>query len=146
MTLVRWEPRHAFGLRREFDSLIDSFWGGWGDRNGTPGAWHPRVDVSETEDAYVVHADLPGMGREDISVTFKEHVLRIEGEKVRTSDEKDKGSYRSERAFGRFSRAFTLPATVNADKISASYKEGVLSLTIPKAEVAKPKQIEVKVA
>ena len=145
MTLVKWEPRHAFDLRREFDSLIDSFWGSWGDGNGTPGAWHPRVDVSETEDAYVVHADLPGIDRKDISVTLKENVLRIEGEKKRTSEE-DKGFYRSERAFGRFSRSFRLPSALDADKISASYKEGVLSLTIPKAEVAKPKQIEVKVA
>ncbi len=146
MTLVKWEPRHAFALRREFDSMIDTFWGSWGDRNGTPGGWHPRTDVSETEDAYVVHADLPGMDREDISVTFKENVLKIEGEKKRTSEEKDKSFFRSERAFGRFSRSFRLPSTVDVGKISASYKEGVLSLTVPKAEVAKPKQIEVKVA
>ena len=143
MRLVRWNPSAALSFGREFDELFGTV---CGNRGNSSGIWQPRVDVTENGSAFVLHAELPGLSREDISVKVKDDVLTIEGEKVRSSEEDDTGAYRSERAYGKFSRSFKLSAKVNAESISAVHKDGVLSLTLPKAEVAKPKEIEVVAA
>ena len=148
MTLMRWQPREALRLRREIDELARTFWGdrGDGNGNGSEAAWHPRVDVSEAEDGFTVHAELPGVSREDVKVRLEDGVLTIEGEKRNASEEKEKGACRTERTYGRFHRSFKLSSEVDADKISAVHKDGVLTLSLPKAEAARPKEIEVKVA
>ena len=143
MRLVRWNPRAAVNFGREFDELFDTV---WGTRGNGSGVWHPRVDVTEKENAFVLHAELPGLSREDISVTVKDNLLTIEGEKRRSAEDEDNGSYRSERTYGKFSRSFKLSTNVTAEGISAVHKDGVLSLTLPKAEAAKPKEIEVVAA
>ena len=142
MALVRWEPRSVGDLRSEIDQLFDRFWRRSGETDGLPmAAWHPTVDVAERDDAYVITADLPGMNREDISVKVTDNALTLSGErKSETSDEK---AHRVERSYGRFSRSFALPSAVNEGEISAEYRNGVLTVALPKAEDTKPKQIPV---
>lgn len=110
------------------------------------GTWMPAVDIHETEDGYVVKADLPGMKREDIQIDLKDNTLQIKGEK-KFEEKVSKDNYiRTERAYGTFVRSFTLPHNVDPEKIKASYRDGVLELTLPKKEEAKPKQIKVEVS
>ena len=108
--------------------------------------WTPAFDVYEEKDNFIVKAELPGMKREDINVSLHDGNLIISGE--RQNEVKSEGTevYRAERFFGKFQRAVALPATVAADKVKAAYKDGILTITLPKSEEAKPKQIEVNVS
>lgn len=142
MTLVKWNPTT---LDREINNLIGNFRGDVGPPKTNTG-WHPKVDVAEFEDRYEVHADLPGLKKEDINVTLEKGVLTIEGEKKRSSETKADDYLRTERVYGKFSRTFNLGDSVDASKISAAYKDGVLTLGLPKSEVVKPKAIEVTVS
>lgn len=110
------------------------------------GSWSPVVDIYDKGNEVVIHAELPGMKKEDIDIRVENNILTIRGKKERKEEVKEEGYYRSERAYGTFSRSFSLPNTVDVKKIGAEYKDGVLSLTLPKAEEAKPRQIEVKVS
>ena len=147
MAILRWEPRGLTDLRGEIDRLFDSF----GRREG-PGepaslaAWRPTADVAERHDVYVVTSDVPGVDREDIKVRLTNNVLTISGEKKAEREEKkEKENYHLiERSYGSFSRSFHLPTDVQEGKISAEFKDGVLTVTLPKAEKAKAKEIEVK--
>ncbi len=105
--------------------------------------WSPRVDVEETAEAIVVHADLPGIEKNDLKVNLENNLLTIRGERKSEREEKGKNYYRSERAFGTFQRTFTLSERVKADGIQADYKNGVLTVTLPKADEAKPREISV---
>jgi HSP20 family protein len=140
MTLVRWNPVRELASM-EIDRLNRMF----EDIYGNVRAWVPAVDIYETHaHEYVIKAELPEMKREDIAVTFEQNVLTISGER-KASFEDDNGTYhRSERAEGRFTRSFTLPATVDAARVSATYKDGVLTVRVPQREEAKPKQISVE--
>jgi HSP20 family protein len=138
MTLVRWNPARELAsmeidrLNRMFEDLY---------ANGR--AWAPAVDVVETPDReFIIKADLPEMKREDIKITFENNVLTLSGER---KSEHAEGLHRSERFHGQFTRSFTLPATVDGNRISAAYKDGVLTVRVPQSEEAKPKQIEVTV-
>lgn len=108
--------------------------------------WAPSVDIEEQEDKYLIKADLPGVEKKDIEVKYENGVLSIRGEK-KTEKETGKGTkqHRTERFHGTFARSFTLPDAVKADQVDASYKDGVLTLSIPKQEEAKPKSIDIKV-
>jgi HSP20 family protein len=109
--------------------------------------WSPSVDLYEDKDKFIIRAELPGMRREDIEVTASGDTLTISGEKKHEEQVKeDRDTYRAERFFGRFQRTITLPAPMDTSKIQAQYKDGVLTITVPKAEEAKRKQIEVKVS
>ena len=107
--------------------------------------WTPTVDVSETEGEYVIKAELPEVKKEDVKVTLEDGVLTIQGERRYEQDEKTKKYHRIERSYGRFVRTFSVPESVDDGKVKAEYKEGVLTLSLPKAEKAKPRAIEVKV-
>ena len=141
MALVRWSPVGQLAgmeidrLNRMFSELYqDNFNRGW----------TPAVDIYETETREVViKAELPEMKREDISVTFENNVLTLKGERSLERDVKRDSFQRIERRYGSFSRSFTLPATVDAGQISASYKDGVLTIRLPQREEAKAKQITV---
>lgn len=141
MAMVKWHPSR---LDREIDSLVKSFWGGNGLSGGT--GWNPRVDVSEHEDRYEVTAEVPGLSKEDVSVTLEKGVLTISGEKKRTTETNEDTFRHTERVYGKFSRSFNVGDRVAADKISAGYKDGVLTVTLPKAEEVKPKAIEVNIS
>ena len=106
--------------------------------------WTPALDIYEDKDKYVVKAELPGLKKEDIDVSLEGNTLTISGERKQEEEKEEGDTYRSERYFGRFQRTVTLPAAVDASKIQATYKDGVLTVTVPKTEEAKPKQIEVK--
>lgn len=108
--------------------------------------WFPAMDLREDKDQLTVTAELPGMKKEDINVSLHENTLIVSGEKKCEEEEKRGENYRSERCYGRFHRSITLPWTVEAGKIDASYHDGVLTITLPKSEQAKPKQIAVKVS
>jgi len=108
--------------------------------------WTPAFDVYEEKDNYVVKAELPGMKREDINVSIQGGDLVISGERKSETTNERAEVYRSERYFGKFQRAVSLPTTVSPANVRAEYKDGVLTITLPKSEEAKPKQIEVKVS
>ena len=141
MTIVKWNPQRSVfdDIDSWFDMVAPNF------KNETNDNWEPSFDISDNDTAYKITVDLPGVDKKDISVTFEKNILKIEGEKKQIPKEKEKNYYQSERTFGHFSRSFRLPATVEAENISASYRKGVLSLTVPKAEVSKPKQIDINV-
>ena len=142
MTLVKWNPR---ALDREINSLVKTFWGAPSFPAGR-GGWNPRVDVAEHDDRYEGQAELPGRTKDDVTVTLKDGVLTLEGEKKQATDSSEDGYRRSERVYGKFSRSFNLGDRVAAEKISAAYKDGVLTVALPKAEEVKPKAIEVEIA
>lgn len=105
--------------------------------------WHPAVDVKETEEAFTLHAELPGLSKEDIQITLEDNVLRLAGERRFEKDEEKDNYHRIERAYGSFSRSFTLGSGIDSTKVSANFKDGVLTLTVPKAEESKPRQISI---
>ena len=114
------------------------------DEDLVSGTWVPAVDVAETQEKIVVRAEVPGMKQEDIQIEFENGLLTIRGER---KIEKSEGRtwHRVERVYGNFSRSFTLPRTVDAEKISAAYREGILEIDVPKKEEAKPKNIRIEV-
>ena len=111
-----------------------------------PTAWQPVVDIEETPEAYLVRAELPGMRLEDIKITVADNALSIRGEKRREEEKKGTTYHRVERVYGSFERSFSLSHAVAADKIEATYRDGVLDVSIPKAEEAKAREIQIKVA
>jgi HSP20 family protein len=146
MAIVRWSPfRDVVGLRDEMDRLFDNFFTRSGERGAFDTPWAPTVDIYETKDSVIIDAELPGIKQSDIEVNVSENMLTIKGEKKQEKDTKEENFYRVERVYGSFSRTFTLPVGVHADKIKAVYKDGVLKITLPKAEEVKPKQIPIEV-
>ena len=144
--IVEWKPfREVSRLRREMDRLWDEFFGP-GRRAFRPlGAeWAPAVDVSETADQVVIKAEVPGVEAKDIDISLSGDVLTIKGEKKSEREEKKENYHLVERSYGSFTRSLRMPAAVEADKIEANYKQGVLTVTCPKKEEAKPKAIEIK--
>lgn len=131
-------------LRDELDRLFD-FTMPTRD-SGLFGGWTPALDVYDEKDNFVVHLELPGLKKEDIDISLREGVLTVSGERKQENESKEGETFRSERYFGRFQRSVTLPSLVDANKVAASYKDGVLTITLPKAEEAKPRQIEVSVS
>jgi HSP20 family protein len=149
--LTRWQPaRELTRLRDEFDRMFDD-WPrflrrGAGDEEGLRGSWIPAVDIRETKDAIEVTAELPGIDAKDVDVSVQENVLTIRGERSREEVKEDETVHRIEREYGVFERSFTLPRSVEPEKIKAGYKDGVLSVSVPKREEAKPKAVKVEVS
>jgi HSP20 family protein len=146
MAIVRWEPRNRlFGYHRhhDFDRFFNSFLSG--ENADEERAWLPRVDIDEGGNEIVLRADLPGIDEKDIKVTLEDDVLTLRGERVDQEKQEGRDYHRLERRFGTFQRSFTLGVAVDAKKISADYKNGVLTVKLPKTEESKPKEIEIKV-
>jgi HSP20 family protein len=144
--VTRWEPQRGLTtLQDQINRLFgDSF-----DRTGEEGsltAWAPAVDIYETEHELVVKADLPDIDPKDLDIRVENNILTIRGERKFEKQVNEDKYLRVERSYGSFARSFTLANTVNAEAIKADYQNGVLTLTIPKREEAKPKQIKVNVA
>jgi HSP20 family protein len=144
--VTRWEPQRGLTtLQDQINRLFsDSF-----DRSGEEGsltAWAPAVDIYETEHELVVKADLPDIDPKDLDIRVENNILTIRGERKFEKQVNEDKYLRVERSYGSFARSFTLANTVNAEAIKADYQNGVLTLTIPKREEAKPKQIKVNVA
>jgi HSP20 family protein len=149
MAIVRWEPfRDLVSLQGRMNRLFDESFRGIGrnaEEDWAQGAWAPAVDIYEKNGNIVLKAELPGVEAKDVDVRVENNVLTLKGER-RFEEEVQKEDYqRVERAYGTFSRSFTLPSVVDTEKIKAEFKDGVLRMTLPKKEEAKPKQISINV-
>lgn len=143
MAIVKWRPmRDIFAVQDEMNRMFDSF---WGDRTSEDdGMLMPPVDVTEKDDRFSVSVELPGLKRDDIKLSLQNNVLTISGSKKRESESKDDRYHRIERSFGTFCRTINLASTVDASGTDAEFKEGILTVHLPKAEEAKPKEISIK--
>jgi HSP20 family protein len=132
MRLVRWDPFQD--LIRYRASTADAL------------GWAPPVDIFEKQDQLVLRAEVPGVQREDLDVRIENGVLTLEGERKQENDVAEGNAHLTERSYGSFTRSFSLPTTVDASKVAATYKDGVLEITVPKAETAKSKKVDIKAA
>lgn len=145
MNLIRWDPlQQLVAMSNRLNRTIN-------DPNAprfedTFGAWAPPVDIFEKDDHLVIRAEIPGVRREDMDVRIENGVLTLHGERKQETDIREENAHRMERVHGTFTRSFVLPTTVDAAKVTATYKDGVLEVSVPKADAAKPKQVEIKVA
>ncbi len=144
MTLVRWNPTRHRMLPTMFRLMNDFY----NDEYEDPSlaTWAPAVDIVEDKDEFLVTADLPGLTKKDININIKDNMLTISGERQSEIKDEKKNYCRTERSYGAFKRSFQLTDKVVADKISATFKDGVLTVNIPKAEESKPKSIDIKVS
>ena len=140
----RWTPyRRGWLSRLVGDGLFEPFPSDFGIE--TKEGFTPAVEISEDDEAYTINAELPGIDKKDVHIEVKDGVLTLRGERKHEHEEKEDGYFRTERSYGSFERSFALPEAADEEKIKASFNDGILTVTLPKGEVAKPKQIEVKV-
>lgn len=148
MSLIKWNPVNSMDLFRDFDSMLnDAFFRPSGPMRRPENVnWRPRIDVLEKETAYEVVAELPGMEKKNISVSVKDDVLTISGEKKLEKQKEEDNYFCCERSFGKFERSFRMADRIEAGKITAEYTDGVLKLTVPKIEAPEPasQKIEIK--
>ena len=152
--LIRWQRADSsglpafgrlFGFRDELDRLFENSLAGWSRGSQWLNAWNPAVDLYADKDNITVKIELPGMKKEDIAVSLQDGVLSVSGERKDEKKLENAETRRSERFVGSFQRVVALPAEVKGDQVKADYKDGILTVTLPKAEEAKPKQIQVNV-
>lgn len=145
--LSRTRNRNLNSLQNEIDRVFDRFFPSQEQEEETSSrqaVWRPRMDLIESDDAYRIRLDMPGLSKDDLTISYKDNELTVSGE--RTNDHREEGEefVRVERSFGHFRRSFTLPDSVDAENIQATYENGVLTLTVPKTERVKPRQIEIQ--
>jgi HSP20 family protein len=145
MSLIRWRPmRDLVDIQEEINRMFQDI-AGPSDAESRMSQLYPPADVLENKDSFIVRAELPGMKKEDVKVTLQNYVLIISGEKKREEEHKDQNVHRVERSYGTFHRTFELPVDVDSKNIQAEFKEGVLTLELPKVEEAKLKEIAINV-
>lgn len=146
--ITRWTPETDFvrnRLDRVFNQMLQDVWGNQLATEGVAGrTWTPAVDIKETEGALHFSLELPGLTKEDIEITLENSILTIAGERKFEKETKGEEYHRLERAYGTFSRSFTLPASIGTDKVDAKFENGVLQILLPKQEGAKPRKIAIK--
>ncbi|MGD1051959.1 MAG: Hsp20/alpha crystallin family protein [Solirubrobacteraceae bacterium] len=147
MALVRWEPlRELNTLQHEMNRLFGGF---FEQPAGQPGGlaparqWVPAMDLVETDGAYILRADLPGLTRDDVKIELEQNVLTISGERAAKHEQRTDGYYRIERASGSFARSLTLPSGIDADRIEATFADGVLEVRIPTPQQPRPRRVEI---
>ena len=151
MAVVRWDPtRELDSLQGERNRLFSSFFDAppktkGGNGNGTARRWIPSMDLVETQDHFVLKADLPGMSESDVNVELENNVLTISGERKTEQEEQQEGYYRLERATGAFSRSLSLPEGIDAEAVAADFDNGVLTVRIPKPAQVKPRKVKIGV-
>lgn len=128
----------GFFFNLPFSSLTET-------QSSLGGDWYPALDLLEEKNQYVLKADLPGIKKEDIKISFEHGVLRIDGERKSEAEHKDRQAHRIERSYGRFVRVINLGTDVDQNKIKANYKDGILEISVPKSEAAQPKSIDIQV-
>ena len=146
MNLVRWNPsREMPTLPGRFNRLFDDpfFRIGRMDDDSGLDTWNPAVDLYEKDDHFMITAELPGVDKNDVKIDLKDRLLTLSGERTYDNEVKEENYYRRERSYGKFQRAFTLPADVDSDKIMAELKDGVLRIEVPKPEEKKAKQVTI---
>lgn len=154
MSLVRWKPVQTLpfpsdlmSVQREINKMFENvFRGGILDEEtlGSAG-WVPAADVSENDNEFTLQLELPGVTKDDVRITMQDNAITIRGEKKQEKESRKGNAHRVERSYGSFERTFSLPAVVKSEKIEATFSNGILTVTLPKAEEARPKQVEVKV-
>ena len=153
MTLVKFNPvRELMDVEREFNKIFNS----WGNRFGISkkeddeeyenAVWMPLTDIYEDNDNYFIKADLPGVKKDNLKISYTDGILSLSGERSEEKETKDAKCHRIERSFGKYYRSFNLPKEIKEDKIKAEFKDGQLTVTVPKADEVKPKEIEIKVS
>jgi HSP20 family protein len=152
MALVKWNPaKELLNMEREFNKLFNVFGRRIGSLEGNGSdeyenaVWMPLTDIKEDNDNYYVMLDLPGVAKPDVKVSYADGQLSISGERKQEKETKESKFHRVERTYGRYYRSFTLPQQVKEDKIEAEFKDGQLTVTVPKAEEAKPKELDIKI-
>jgi HSP20 family protein len=152
MAIIRWEPaRELNSLQQEMNRLFGTFFdstagSGGGGNGGALRRWIPAMDLVEEKDHYVLRADLPGLGEEDVKVELEDNVLTVSGERRSEHEQREEGgAYRIERASGSFSRSLTLPEGIDPESIQASFDKGVLEVRVPKPEERKPRRVSISV-
>jgi HSP20 family protein len=146
MALIRWEPaREISSLQQEMNRLFSSFFDTPPVGAGAARRWIPAMDLVETDDHFVLRADLPGVSEDDIELSLTDNVLTVSGERKAEHEERGDGFYRLERASGAFSRSLTLPEGVDGDAIAATFDKGVLEVRIPKPAERKPRRLQIAV-
>ena len=146
MALVKWDPTRELDLLQgDMNRLFDTFFQGrgLGGGNGVSRRWVPPMDLAETDDEFVLRADLPGLDKDDLEIEVKDNVLTISGERQAEHEDRKEGYHRVERSFGRFSRSLDLPEGIDASQVSADFERGVLEVRIPKPEERQPTRIEI---
>jgi HSP20 family protein len=148
MAIVRWEPfRDLLTTQDRFNRLFNqTFSNVFGEDDVKLGTWSPAVDIYENEQSVVLKAELPGIDPKDVEVRVENNTLFLKGQRKFENEVKEENYHRIERSYGSFTRTFALPGTVNAEKVEAEYKGGILTLTMPKREEAKPKTIKISVS
>lgn len=145
MALVPWRPfPELASFRQEMDRLFNRFIGLFPGGEEALGMWAPSIDVSETKEAVRIRAELPGLEAKDLDVSVSHDVLTIKGEKRQEREEKDEHFHRVERTYGAFTRSVQLPAAVGSEKAKATFKNGVLTITMPKTEESKRRAIQIE--
>ncbi len=147
MPIVKWEPiRDLLSTQREFDRLFrEAFSPVFGETEVSTRSWAPPVDIFETENDIVLKAELPGIDPKDVEVRVEDNTLYLKGERKYEKEVNEKNYHRVERSYGSFARSFSLPNSIDSEKVKAEYKDGLLTLTMPKREEAKPKTIKIDV-
>ena len=152
MAIVRFNPiRDLLDVEREFNRMFSNLGSRFGiakkdgDEEYENAVWMPLTDIYEDKDNYTIKADLPGIKKSDVKISYSDGELSISGERVQELETKDAKCHRVERTFGRYYRSFTLPKEIKEDKIKAEFKDGQLTVTIPKADEVTPKEIEISV-
>ena len=154
MTLVKFNPaRDLLDVEREFNKMFSTLGSRFGitrkgvtDEEYDNAVWMPLTDISEDKDNFYLKADLPGIKKEDVKISYTDGTLSISGERNQEKETKDKKFHRIERSYGNYFRSFNIPTKIKEDKINAEFKDGQLTISIPKAEEVKPKEIDIKVS
>jgi HSP20 family protein len=150
MAIIKWEPyrrtlspmRGWFEMSNQMNQLMDSIFGESTESDVV--AWGPAVDIAENDDNYQIVAELPGIRMDEVKISLENNVLAIKGEKKHEVSENKRNYHRIERCYGQFQRSFTLPSSVSAEKVKAEMDNGVLTVTMPKAEEAKAREVPIK--
>lgn len=148
LDLIPWRKRlekDLFDFRREINPMFNRLFRDWPAIEQTTGEWSPTVDLSETSDSLIVHAEIPGISPKDIQISLTGDTLHIKGEKKQEKTDKEENFYRIERSYGSFFRSIELPFEIQQDKVEALYKDGILTIKMPKSETAKAKSIKIDV-
>lgn len=139
MNLVRWNQSNELNtINKEFDNFFNSFWNG---EDSYLTKFNPLVDIEKNDEAYTFHAELPGLDKKDVNISVKDNILTLSGEKTGRNKDKKFNFHRVESNYGKFQRCFKLPQNIKQDKIEATFENGILTINVPIAEEAKPKEI-----
>jgi len=154
MTLVKFNPvRDLLNVEREFNRMFNTLGSRFGithkgdiDEEYDNAVWMPLTDISEDNDNFYLKADLPGIKKEDVKISYTDGTISIGGQRSQEKETKEKKFHRIERSYGKYYRSFNVPTEIKEDKINAEFKDGQLTITIPKADEVKPKEIDIKVS